>query len=308
MRANDIIELTFNLTWNCPIKCDYCYRSRINDNRSPVVLTEENLRRECEKAVQLGISQYRFSGGEPLSIGPQLFDYADIVFDITGIKPILLTSGYLITNEWLQKARNRFSSIAISVDNPLKYDKSKKILEMIRENTSDELPLTYGVTLIEPDYFDCIYDLFSYMYGYVDKKFMPQLDYPCLGNFIQPSQTQLHDLTINTKSIVKKYGLIPYYFVYLVGSPLWIKSNIQRFVLNLHPEGNYQIYDKMEDRLEVEYRWREYILSQQEQSNLCQSCDWVSVCKHHPLWDIRYDWCELRKAIFEGMLSGLEDE
>lgn len=308
MRKQDIIELTFNLTWYCPVKCEYCYRARINDNTKLEILSESDLRRECLKAKELGVEHYRFSGGEPISIGDRLFKYADIVNEITDYKPALLTSGYLITDTWLNKAKNKFSSIAISVDNPFKYEKSKKMLDLIKENTSEELPLVYGVTLIEAEYFDRIYDIFVYMYDYVGRKFMPQMDYNCLQNYVQPTENQLNSLIENTKQIIVKYGLPPYYFVYLIGSPLWIDEDIQRYVLNLHPEGNYQIYDDMKERLDVEYRWRNYLLQQQMHSQLCLNCDWIEVCKHHPLWDIRYDWCSLRKALFEGIFLGLKNE
>lgn len=304
--GNDIVELTFNLTWYCPIHCEYCYRARINDNSDMRILSEDALRRECQKAKQIGITQYRFSGGEPLSIGDKLFEYADIVYEVTGHKPVVLTSGYLITNNWLEKARNKFLSIAISVDNPFKYSASNKMLNMIREYTSKELPLTYGVTLVEATYFNKVFDIFKLMYENVDRKFMPQLDYNCLQNYVQPTKEQCNDLIENTKKIITTYGLPPYYFVYLIGSPLWIDNNIQRYVLNLHPEGNYQIYENMEERLSVERRWRSYLREQQLNSKLCLKCEWIDVCQHHPLWDIRYDWCSLRKALFEGMYLGLK--
>ena len=142
------------------------------------------------------------------------------------------------------------------------------------------------------------------MYKNVDYKFMPQFDYPCLGNiFEEPNETELTHLTDATSDLFREYGLIPYYFVYLVGSLMWLKEDRQRLVVNLHPEGNYQIYDSPSERLDVEYRWRQYLLQQQSKSRICQSCDWEDVCRHHPQWDLRYDWCSLRKAIFEGMYN-----
>jgi len=306
---NDITVLTFNLTWACPTRCSYCYRALSHDQAYSETLSREDVIKHATIAKKNGIKEYRISGGEPLSIGEELFEYAEIIFEITGLKPILMTSGYLIDDAWMKKAENKFSAVAISIDNPLESKKSLRVLDLIKHNTSNGVPLTYGLTLIKRHFFKDLKRIFSYLYQYVDYKFMPQLDYPCLGNtFEEPTYEQLQDLENNTAQLFRHYGLIPYYFVYLVGSLLWLKENQQRIVLNLHPEGNYQIYDSLEERLSIEYRWRYYLLDQQRKSKICQECDWLDSCKHHPLWDLRYDWCSIRKAIFQGMYKALIDE
>ncbi|MCP4605115.1 MAG: hypothetical protein GY847_32090, partial [Proteobacteria bacterium] len=76
------------------------------------VLAAEDLIRECKSGAKYGVKEYRFSGGEPTTIGDKLFEYAEIVYDITGQKPTLLTSGVGISNRWLKKAANKFSTCA----------------------------------------------------------------------------------------------------------------------------------------------------------------------------------------------------
>ena len=309
-RAKDISVLTINLTWFCPVRCPYCYRAASTDQSNKKVLSEEDLIRECRLAARYGIQEYRFSGGEPLSIGDRLFEYADIVYDLTGKKPVVMTSGYGINDEWLKKARNKFSAIAISVENPLnplqKVVNNRRILDIIRDNTSDEVPLTYGLTLVTADYFKHIVEIFELLYENVDRKFMPQLDYPCLRTFSRPTRVQLMDIRESTKVLFSRYGVIPYYFVYLVGSLVWLEPDCRRININLEPEGNYQIYDSLLERWQVEYRWQNYVLEQQQSSSICRKCEWLDSCKHHPFWELRYEWCGLRKAIFEGMYEGLE--
>jgi len=308
-RAKDVSVLTFNLTWFCPVRCPYCYRAASTDQNSKKVLSKEDLIQECRVAAQYGIQEYRFSGGDPLSIGDTLFEYADIVYDLTGKKPVVMTSGYSINDKWLKKARNKFSAIAVSVENPLnplqKVVDNKRILEIIKDNTSDEIPLVYGLTLVTADYFQDIVEIFELLYENVDQKFMPQLDYPSLRMFVQPSHSQLKDIREATKVLFSKYSIIPYYFVYLVGSLVWLEQDSLRININLEPEGNYQIYDSLLERWQVEYRWQNYVRQQQRSSNICRKCEWIDSCKHHPFWELKYEWCGLRKAIFEGMYEGL---
>lgn len=305
MNANDIIEMTFNVTWYCPNNCSYCYRARTSDQKHMLILNVETLKEECKRAKALGIKSYRFSGGEPVCIGDLLFEYADIVFEITNEKPILMTSGYQINENWMNKARNKFSSIAVSVDNPLICSQSKRIIDLITENHSTELPFVYGLTLVDAETISDTCKIFEYMYEKANFRFMPQLDYMCLGNYIPPNNENLECIKNITKYLFSSYGIIPYYFVYLIGSLIWINNSQQRIAINLNPEGNYQIHQHCEERISVEYAWREYLFTQQKNSSICQQCEWIECCRHHPIWDLRYDWCDLRKALFEGIFEGL---
>ncbi|MBZ0099552.1 MAG: radical SAM protein, partial [Taibaiella sp.] len=138
-RSQDVTVLTFNLTWNCPVRCSYCYRTLSVSRGHKKILSKEDLIRECHIAKEYGIREYRFSGGEPIVIGDTLFEYADMVYEITGYKPVVMTSGYGIDDTWLKKARNKFTGVAISVENPLAplqtVVNNRNILDLIRMNT-----------------------------------------------------------------------------------------------------------------------------------------------------------------------------
>lgn len=308
-RSSDSIVLTFNLTWFCPVHCEYCYRATSVNQRKKAVLPEEILIRECKIAATCGIREFRFSGGEPITLGDKLFAYADIVNSVTGHKPVLMTSGFGIDDRWMDKAKGKFSAIAISVENPFAPLQSvvnnERILDIMRTNFCEELPFSYGLTLVTAEHFKNIVRIFDFLYKNVDYRFMPQLDYPCLNSFVQPSSAQLQDIRTATKELFERYGPIPFYFVYLIGSLVWLEQGITRIVLNLHPEGNYQIYDSLQERCQVEYRWQHYVEKQRRDSGICQKCEWLESCAHHPLWDVRYEWCELRKTIFQGIYEGL---
>lgn len=311
-REHDLSVLTFNLTWYCPVKCPYCYITMKVSRDDRTVLPESILARECEVGAEYGIGEYRFSGGEPTVLGDKLFEYADLVFDKTGMKPSLLTSGIGITEKWLKKARNKFHIIAVSVENPLEPQTSvdnRRMLDRIREHACDEgLPFRYGVTLITASHFKNVERVFDLLHENVDGQFMPQLDYPCLKDYVNPSASQLHDIFVSTRSLFRQHGVIPYYFVYLVPSLLWLEKNALRIVLNLYPDGKYEIYESLPDRWQVEYKWRYYALEQQKASMTCRQCEWSDSCTHHPEGRLRYDWCDLRRAVFQGIYAGLDVE
>lgn len=309
-REKDLSVLTFNLTWKCQVKCKYCYLANHISHDEVICLSKDKLIEECKVANKSHIKEYRFSGGEPITLGDKLFLFADIVFNLTNQKPVLLTSGYGINDKWLDKARSKFRSIAISIENPVSplqtRVNNKRILDIIKHNLCDELPFSYGLTLITADYFREMPKIFDYLFEYSNGRLFPQFDYPCLRNYIEPTKSHLKDLRISTAIIFKKYGIIPYYFVYFIGSMNWLTNDLKRFVINLDPEGTYQVYNSLVESWQFSYRWQNYILGQHDRSPICTKCEWLDSCRYHPHRALKYDWCSIRKSIFEGIFEGLE--
>lgn len=306
---NDISVLTINVTWRCPVKCSYCHITMKASLDDRGVLSRDALNRELDSARKYNITEYRFSGGDPIVIGDTLFEYADLVFDKTGQKPSLLTSGIGINDSWMRKARGKFSGIYLSVENPLEPIQTvvdnKYVLKLIGEYSCTELPFQYGLTLIEAHHFKNVVEIFEMLYENSARKVMPQLDYPCIKNYVLPTSRQLQEVYESTRTLFAKYGLIPFYFVNLVGSLAYLGDDKLRVVVNLHPDGKYDIYDTLLDAWEYSYKLKYYALKQQSQSTTCQKCEWVDSCKFHESGRIQYDWCDLRMAIFQGMYAGL---
>ncbi len=304
----DWTVLNINVTWFCPVKCKYCHITSKGSREDKRFLAKKDLIKECRVGKQYGIKEYRFSGGEPLSLGDKLFEYADIVYKMTNKKPAVLTSGVYINEDWLQKARGKFSGIYISIENPLEpmqtIVNNKNIMKIIRENFSDEIPLRYGLTLLTASHFKNIEKIFDILYNNVNKSFMPQLEYPCLKNFIIPTRKELNDIIFATKTLFQKYEIVPYYFVNVIGSLFFLNQDLFRVVVNLNPDGKYDIYNSMIEAFKNKYRWLNYTLRRQSESDTCQKCEWIDCCKHHGI-GLMFDWCELRKAIFEGIYTGL---
>jgi hypothetical protein len=258
----------------------------------------------------LGLKEYRFSGGEPLSLGDKLFKYADIVYQETGKKPAVLTSGVYLNESWLEKAKGKFSGIYISIENPFgplqEVVDITKMLKLVREYSSDDLPLKYGLTLLSADQFKNIGKIFEIFYKNVDYKFMPQFEYPCLKDFVIPTSSELNDIYVETKKLFKKYGVIPYYFVNIIGSLSFLNQKYLRIVANLNPDGKFDIDNSMIEAFKSRYAWLDYSIERQKISDVCQKCEWINCCVQHGV-GLMYDWCDLRKAIFRGMYDGLND-
>lgn len=153
----NFMVLTINPTWRCPVNCSYCHITEKASLEDKQVINASTLKTELLKASKLGFQEIRFSGGEPLVIGDKLFDFADLVFDTTGVKPSLLTSGLGMNLKWASKARGKFSGIYVSVENPIEpiqtVVNNKEIIKFMNDNSSEDLPLTYGLTLLTSEHF-----------------------------------------------------------------------------------------------------------------------------------------------------------
>lgn len=303
--------LSVNVSWFCPVNCDYCHVVTKASHRDKTVISKQTLSRESRRARGLGFEDIRFSGGEPVAIGNQLFDLAEIVFDEFGKQPILLTSGYGLNPKWMKKAQGLFSTILVSIENPFSHLQTKldpsKLLKIIAEYNSDKLVLRQGLTLLTADQFSRIPDIFDYLYDAVNKDHFPQLGYPCHKNFIAPSRKQLNQLEESTSILFERYGYIPFYFTDFIGSFEYTENNARRIVVNLNPDGTYGFFDDLANALEGKIKSELANDRTRRLSPICSACEWHDRCTYHlsELGQICCDWCEIRKALWNGILKGI---
>lgn len=310
IKATDLTVLTMNETWYCPVRCGYCHITQKASLMDKKTLSTLALIKVCKEAKKYGFKEYRFSGGEPTVIGDKLFEHAKIVLKIVGKKPILLTSGYNLSEEWCEKAVNLFSAIYVSLESPIKplhsLIRTDDILHFIREYSSDELPLKLGCTLIRPESYKHLYHIFSYLYEGTHGTSFPQLSSPTLKDYIAPTQTQLKYLQAETAKIYADYGIVPWYFSDIIGSVLHMKDRANRYVANLNPDGAFYPYSSLADALNQEILIKQKSLSERRPN--CIKCEWFDCC--NPFDNgikIPYsNLCSLRKTLFQGILNGLE--
>src|SRR5437016_6875390 len=105
----------------CNLACKYC--NEFDDFSKPVQL--ETMFQRVDKLAELGTSVVTISGGEPL-LHPEL---DDIIHRIRrhGIIPGLITNGYLLTGERIERLnRAGLEWLQISIDNVTPDDVSKR--------------------------------------------------------------------------------------------------------------------------------------------------------------------------------------
>ena len=304
----DFKVFTINETWYCPIRCSYCHVTKKADLSDKTILSKANLRIACSQAKGYDFDEYRFSGGEPTVIKDKLFEDANIVREIAGRKPVLLTSGYGLSEEWCRNAENLFSNIYISSESPiLPYHKKINpdlIVELIKNYSSKKVPLKLGLTLIRPEGYKQLYDIFSYFYEGTNYKSFPQLSSPSLKDYVHPTSNQLEHLQTETEKIFLDYGIIPFYFACFIGTSLFYGEKIDRYVVNVNPDGQYSPFNSISEALDNEILAS---LKRKNERRECVNCEWADSCNP---WDTGVDapdaqLCQVRKAIFSGIYKGL---
>ncbi|WP_081703112.1 radical SAM protein [Desulfuromonas sp. TF] len=304
--------LTLNMTWLCPVKCPYCHVERKASLKDDHYLDKADLVRACKEALSLSFNEFRFSGGEPTSAGDKLFDYARTVFDITGVKPSILTSGVYINENWIRKSSGLFSSIYISVENPLhpfhEVVDVNLILKYIKEYSSEETPLRFGLTLVGPESYKNLFEIFESLYEGCGQKCWPQLTSPYLRSFVKPTKKELKALSVETQKIFRKYGAIPCYFLAFTGDKVFEKEHAYRQVANLNPDGSYEKFYSLKQL--INHKKEKLNKSIKKRSTFCQNCDWKDCCSPFSE-DLELNmcasYCDVRRALFDGMLDGLEN-
>jgi radical SAM protein with 4Fe4S-binding SPASM domain len=108
-----LVTAVWEITMKCNMRCKHCGSSCAD--KLPDELTTEEALRVCDELGELGMRYIAISGGEPTTRE----DWHLIVKRLreNGVKPNMITNGWLITEEILDKAvESGISSICISID------------------------------------------------------------------------------------------------------------------------------------------------------------------------------------------------
>lgn len=120
------LTLQLELTSICNMKCPFCYNSSGISMQNAYDLKIDQWKSVLNSVVDKGgIFQCIISGGEPLLLGPKLFDLMDIV-DKDGTGFILITNGSLLNNDIAESLiKYKWFWIQVSIDSHIasKHDK-----------------------------------------------------------------------------------------------------------------------------------------------------------------------------------------
>lgn len=117
------LGVQFELTSKCNQKCIHCYNQsndfKHNDIQSE--LSTKEWKAIAREAVSMGIFQCVISGGEPTTLGNELFEIMDILHK-GGVEFVVISNGMLINEQMITKFKKyKFSWFQVSIDGSRDY-------------------------------------------------------------------------------------------------------------------------------------------------------------------------------------------
>ncbi|MCC8127158.1 MAG: GTP 3',8-cyclase MoaA [Clostridiales bacterium] len=138
--GREINYLRISITDRCNLRCRYCMPEGISCVPMDEILTFEEIERVCREAVDLGITRFKITGGEPLvRLGcPSLIG---MIKKIPGVDQVTMTKNGVELKKYLPELKAAgLDAVNISLDtlNPEKfltitgYDRLTKVLESLQ--------------------------------------------------------------------------------------------------------------------------------------------------------------------------------
>ncbi|MCX7657607.1 MAG: radical SAM protein, partial [Oscillospiraceae bacterium] len=124
---NAIFNFSITVTSKCNLKCSYCHFYEYGKHKNHEEISQKLFEKYVQFLEWLKIKNYnisyRFSGGEPLTIGERIFDLAQYSTERLKIAPYVMTNGLLLNEYVVAKSKNRISAYVVSMENPFDVDK-----------------------------------------------------------------------------------------------------------------------------------------------------------------------------------------
>lgn len=241
---------TFSIivTGRCNVACTYChyYLAR---NRAAVEYDLPDAQFDAylqfiglwRKAVG-GYVQYRFSGGDPMVLGKRLFTLADRGFEVTGLKPFILTAGKALSPRWVEQAqKHSISHVFVSIENPFAPDPGApdpvKVARAIKQSHSESLPILPGVCVVQNKDFVRLYDICCWFFEKLGK--IPVISECNYAAYVPPTETEWSALQQNIERVIQTfYGKTPLKLFPYVSPELAYGGN-DPYVFDLDLENKY---------------------------------------------------------------------
>jgi hypothetical protein len=233
------------VTGRCNTNCTYCHyysgreRSQVSYDISDSQFdTYMYFIAEWSKQVN-GLVSYRFSGGDPMVLGDRLFALSKRGFEITGIKPFILTAGKALNSEWVDKAKQSpISHVFVSIENPIAPDPGApnpfNVIKSIQEYNSNDLPIVPGVCVVPNHCFANLYEICSWFYEQIGR--IPIISEVNYAAYTSPTEQQWQDLAVNLEKVISVFQT---------------KTSLNLFPY-ISPELNYGTYDPYIFELDLE--------------------------------------------------------
>jgi pyruvate-formate lyase-activating enzyme len=214
-KKNKKFTFSITITGRCNASCEYCHFFRLRKRKEVAIDMEDSLYylylkfiKYCKQNISSDIS-FRFSGGDPMVLGDNLFTLANVGHSQTGIKPYVLTAGKELSSGWVDKAKeSSIDHVFVSIENPLFPMKGApdpiKTASLIKKLTSDKLPIVPGVCVVPNHCFKHLFEICSWFYDKFGRiPVMSEINY---GAYNKPTDTEFVDLGRSVEKVLAHFA------------------------------------------------------------------------------------------------------
>ncbi len=211
-----VFTFSIGVTGRCNASCSYCHyyanrnkKSVAYDIPTSQFLAYMNFINYWREKVE-GITSYRFSGGDPIVLGDRLFDLANMGFNMTGMKPFVLTAGKGLNRKWVDKAvSSNISHVFVSIENPFNPNQGApnpfRIVDSIRKLNTKELPVIPGVCVIPNESYKDLYRICKWFYDELGE--IPLISEVNYSTYMAPSDYEWKALEENLDQVINEFSL-----------------------------------------------------------------------------------------------------
>lgn len=330
LRESSILCFSIIVTGRCNAHCSYCHFYGMRKKESKTLMKDieekdyqayikliKNIKEIIPETTNL---QIRFSGGDPLVLGDRIFKLSNYCYKKTGIKPYILTNGFAINNDFIEKAKkNNISYLLVSLENPLNPDKGapnqKQVIKNIKKYNSKKLPIIPGVSIIRNKYFKNLYQICKYFYKKLNC--IPTISELNFQTFELPTKRQLNDLRINIIKTYKDFGNKTQLVLFPYVSPELSFGGIKQFMIELDLNNKKRITERNTSKK------IDGVLSRIEKGypkSNCKkvNCEWIEFCDRYKwVWNKSFNrnitvkqkqkaYCNLKKTINNAFVEGIK--
>ena len=116
LQGRDINYMRISITDRCNLRCKYCMPDGIELLPMSEILTFEEILRVCRQAVELGITRFKITGGEPL-VRRGCADLIRKIKKLPGVEQVTMTTNGILLSEYLGELLDAgLDAVNISLD------------------------------------------------------------------------------------------------------------------------------------------------------------------------------------------------
>lgn len=116
LQGRDINYMRISITDRCNLRCKYCMPDGIELLPMSEILTFEEILRVCRQAVELGITRFKITGGEPL-VRRRCVELIRQIKALPGVEQVTMTTNGILLSEYLDELLDAgLDAVNISLD------------------------------------------------------------------------------------------------------------------------------------------------------------------------------------------------